>query len=378
MAQRADVAQRRVVDAVARTNSCVCRVNMRRRSLIILFITLCGVLLDGTAQSVTLYQGGAGAGGGGSVYKVLEDIRGTDKTLILELYAPWSHKSRWMHAELLRSQCLMDNDGYVVVSVDTGGEEGARLVQAYGVTDYPAIIVFNSSGDALSMMAGAMVAADFCSYLVGIRLQVDRVAVGEMSRIYGMVGKVEWGVLQRNVAEYLRQQPKEYLVLEEHFELFASPDITKYGTPAYCFLLENWCDFAVPSAAQEQIKRCVYELLIPMVTGVEEGSEVVLAEVAQDSILNEIMPEINEIIELINLRNENNARGYIHKLHSILDFLPQKYEYQVVTSLDFTATLLTQSDRESKRLARKILENLQQNTPSSAKNMMITEILDKF
>ncbi len=342
-----------------------------RRALFYTIFTLCALLpLGGRAQSVVFYDG--------TVYEALAEAQRQEKMLIVEFYAEWSHRSRWMHDVIARSEEL--SKWFVVSQADTQSEEGAGLAQMYGVTDYPTLVVFNSQGDALDKLTKTMELVDFENYIREIRLTNS--AAVSMALLRTILYEATQYTpekeqhLQQLAQEYLSEQDTALLLSQSHWEMFTSDIITHYATPAYKFMAENVQQFHDLDLAQNRLQKLYYDAIMPYFG--HKGVDTLFVEVIRlDSVSLQAVPAAQELCQLVEYRQQKNADAYLELLSEVLVDVPQTIEYQLLLSVDFIAEIAA-DDKNLRRRVYSLLKDYMEKTVSPSKNAMIEAILEKF
>lgn len=344
-----------------------------RKLLQIIIITLCVLPIYGKAQGVKFY--------GGTVYEALDEARRTRKMILVEFYAPWSHKSRWMHDVVNRATYL--NNHFIVCSVDTDTKEGAGIASQYSVGDYPFIVLFNSNGDPIDKIDRALSPEDFGAHITALRLTNDRESISKLSQIYTIASTPSLATAQQFrtlVADYLSTQNREHLLANSHWDLFASPVITYYGSDTYLYLLKYYKEFFSVEEAKSRVTEVVYDAILPFIVGNQElgNSQEIFAEILSDSATMRVVPSAEKLISLAKLRVEGSEYGYVKLLTRIVDEIDVMYEYQLIMSLDFVANSTFAVDKPTKKAALKLVEHLRQKSLSPSKLLLIEALLAKF
>lgn len=337
----------------------------------ILMSMLFALPLMGRAEGVDFYKG--------TVYEALDVARSEGKLLLVEFYAPWSHKSRWMHDNVLLKSGV--NQWFIVVSVDTNSEAGAALAVEYQVADYPVLLVCNAGGVVLDKIDRTLELADFEARLQTVRISTDRQSVRQLQQIFTLSDSDDPATKKKVnelVDRYISSQDTDVLTSASHWDLFATSSITYYGSPSYKFLAQNVDRFFSVDVAKSRIEMVVSDALIPYVIGSLPFDEQTVSAIESDSLSLSHYPMCRHLCVLSRLRAENNATQYVSTLASLIDKVSEDYEYQLVMSLDFAAQTLDQTDRSTRVTARRMLENLMQKSPSPAKTALIESLLAKF
>lgn len=337
---------------------------MRRLALIL--ITLCAIPLVGNAQSVNYFQG--------TVYEALSAAERSSRMLIVEFYAPWSYKSRWMHDNVLAKSDLDDN--FVICAVDTRSEQGATLANQYEVTDYPNILIFNANGNVVDRIDKALSVEDFSTRLAQIIMTTDSRSMWQLRQIFDAAGRGDREETDQLMDGYVKSHKPTMLTTPTHWDLFVNSDITYYGSTAYRFLKTNKTLFADTIQVDELLKGIYIDAAMPYVIGVEQFNSDYLKQIAVDASSD---AAIDKLCDLAQLRHDSNYYQYVQTLENVIDMVPEKYEYPLIMSLDFVADgAVGVANKSTRKSASTLLEKLYTHTSSPAKISLIKPLLDKF
>ncbi len=341
------------------------------RLLTILFFTLCALPQIGRAQSVTLFQG--------SVLEALESAKREDKYVLLEFLAPWSRKSNWMHSVILKSTVVAES--FIVYSIDTNDELGASMAQQYSVTDYPFLVIFDSNGSPLLKLDKTYSVEDFNAKLLEVQLSQSGDLLWELETIYRIATSAtslkssDAKRLQQLVSEYLQRQRVEHLLAQSHWDIFSSDVITYYTADSFKFLRDNISEFFDSDIARERFEDIVYEILIGAIVEPQTAHLEPLDTLYNDSVTLSMVPYSSGLIELYELYKAEDAVGYIYKLERVVGNIDEKYEYQLIMSLNWAIPYLDKRDSISRKRARQMVESLLLLTDSPTKISLIESLL---
>lgn len=337
-----------------------------------IFFSILFVLpLMGRAEGVDFYKG--------SVAQAMDEARAQGKMLLVEFYASWSHKSRWMHQSVLSKSNV--NQQFIVVSLDTSTEEGSAYAIQYEVSDYPVILVCTSSGVVIDKIDQTLEIADFEARLATAHLSTDKQSVRQLKQIFSLCESEDPQTrikVNDLVKSYLVDQASATLLSQSHWDLFAVSFITYYGSASYDFLIRNVDQFFSPEDARSRIKTIVSDVVLPYIIGSEGFDEKFISKIEGDSLSLAYYPVGLDLCRLARLREQKQVTQYISLLLHVIDYVNEDYEYQLIMSLDFVADLLDKSDRTNRATARHLLEKLKQKSFSPSKTTLIESLLAKF
>lgn len=342
-----------------------------RRWWILLISILFALPLVGRAEGVVFYKG--------TVYQGLDEARAQKKLLLVEFYAPWSHKSRWMHDNVLTKSDL--NDRFVVVSVDTNTEDGAALAVQYEVMDYPVILVCSAGGVVIDKIDRALDLRDFESRLNTVSLSTDRQGVKQLQQIFSLCESDDPLTREKVNAltgNYIASQSVKTLTSQSLWDLFSTDGITYYGSASYWFLVRNVDHFFSTDDARSRVKTIVADLLMPYIVGSKEFDEDFISTIESDSLSLIDFGVARELCNLARLRASADVAMYVTTLAGVVDRVAESYEFQLIMSLDFVANNLDRTERSTRTMCRKMVEKLMRKSISPSKTAVIESLLDKF
>ncbi len=326
---------------------------------------------EGRAQSPRFYEGNA--------FEALSVAQRDGKLLVVEFYADWNRKSRWMHSAI--EKCDGFDSKFIFVSTDTQTTDGAALASQYGVSDYPFLVIFDAKGDAIESITKTLSREDFSAKLGEILLATDPGSMWQLQTILRSaknptLSDEDKARLLELTSNYLKTQDKMHLTALSHWEIFLSDMLTYYGSDCYEYLINNYRDFYDKDEAHGRIQEIVYSVVINSI--IEDKTDNVAEIIATDSTIKRIIPEVNYLLELREIKQNGDIDGYISQMERTINKIPSKYEYQLIMTIGDFINKGAITDRKNKAACRKMLEDLQQKNNSSAKLSLIESLLDKL
>lgn len=337
------------------------------RRLAVLLFTLCALSLTAQSQGVNYFKG--------TVYEGLNEAQKTKKLLLVEFFAHWSHKSRWMNENVIAKSPDL-NDNFVVCQIDTRSEKGAALANEYQVTDYPNILIFNANGSVVDRIDRALSVEDFKGRIYSLVASMDGRSAWQLRQIFDAADAGNRDRADKLMSEFITSQKVELITSPNNWDLFTNSDITFYGSAGYWFLMEHFAKFPSAEKADEVLEKIYIDAIMPYVIGTGQFDSVYVSVLSQDGAK---FHSIAKLSALAKLRSENNYYSYVQLLGNVVDILPEQYEYPLIMSLDFVADGTTNGTHKSvRRSAYSLVEKLYSRTLSPAKISLIKQLLDKF
>ena len=123
---------------------------------------------------------------GNDPYAALSVAKQQRKLLLVEFYADWDYRSRWMSERVLSDSTVRSliEAEFLAVQVPTDTPDGADLAQMYQVTAYPSIVVFNTNGDVVDKIDTTLDAEDFEQRLQAILMTTQGAGAWQMRQVY--------------------------------------------------------------------------------------------------------------------------------------------------------------------------------------------------
>ncbi len=316
----------------------------------------------------------------GSAFEALKCAQSEGKLLLLEFYASWNRKSKWMHTILEGAGELCDD--FVVVSVDTSTGEGVALAQQYSVTEYPFLVVFNAKGDAIDKVGQSMTREDFLAHIDDVLLSCNASSVWQLQTILRAASaeklkEEDYHRVLQLTAAYLETQARETLLSRSHQQLFLSERLTFYGSDCFLFLRDNYEDYYDRETAEATLKDVIYSSLFMVFNSPSSYAEL-FENIKKDSISLTLAPGAQRLCDLIDMREKGDVAGYVLMLEEVVVMLPEVYEYQLVMSLDFLLDYPDELDSRVKQRARRMVEQLLSLNLSPSKMSLTESLLDRF
>ena len=178
---------------------------------------------------------------GSDPYAALTEAKRQRKLLLVEFYADWNHRSRWMSDRVLGDSAVRALAGahFLAVRVPTGTPEGAELAGIYQVTDYPAILIFNSNGDVLDKIDVTLDAEDFGQRLRTILMAVQGAGTWRLRQVYAAAEQSDPEATDAAVTRFLAGRLPQEVANNVVWPMFENSVVTRFGSPAFEYLVSH-------------------------------------------------------------------------------------------------------------------------------------------
>ena len=304
--------------------------------------------------------------------EALDAARRRGVLLVVEFYAPWSTQSRWAHTEMIGKSDALRRGEFLLTAVQTTTPQGARTAAGYGVVEYPAVWVMNSMGAVVDRIDRTMDSTDFAARLAQIRLASDGRSTLALRQIYSVALQGDPKRLDAMVEEYLSTHPVDPRAV---MDLFTSKAINTYGSAAYRYMIQ--CREAFDSVwVEERVRDLSIEALLPMLSGAERYDSAFASGVVRGAEGYACRPLVAGATELAALRARGDAVGFILRLESLADAVPEAYRLPLALSVEWIDP--KKIERSMRRAATRTVERLAGNSHSEAKNAAVEALVEKF
>lgn len=313
----------------------------------------------------------------GTVYEALSEAQRQQKMLMVEFYASWNYKSRWMTENIIARKDVYTviDQTFVLVRVDTKTKEGADLAVQYQVVDYPSIVIFNQNGTVIDKIDQTMDRHDFLARMAQIRLENDGKSGWELRKIFIAAQKDDKTEADKLTKEYLARLDKKNIISPVHWELFTNSTITYYDSSAFDYLLKNRADFDTvfsKIAVDELVDKTYVEAILPYAIGAYEFDSLFVDNFIQSTPPNTVA---SNLALMSQYRFEKNLDKYIEIVNVLIDSVEEHIVPRLVLSLEYVAEYGTTNQ---KRTARHMVEKFGRSTTSASELLLIDALTKKL
>lgn len=315
---------------------------------------LCVILLFSAS-----FDGGLRAEGlryfGTNPYEALPEARKQKKMLLVEFYADWNYRSRWMNEKVLSDSTLIPfiEEYFLAIQVDTGTEEGGRMATLYEVTGYPAIVIFNSNGVVLDKIDTTLDQEDFKNRIDALILVTQSGgATRLLNRIYAAAEGADRNMADLYAADFLASQTEQQVINAVIWPMFKNTMITFYYSSAFDYLLNHLEQFRKEigeDEVNETVSLALLNAMLPYLIGTSPYSEKILHDVVgiADEHELQVASVLHLMDEMARLRLEQNWSAYISRLALLLNYVPESMQFPLILSLEPLTEEESKDDRDA-------------------------------
>lgn len=319
---------------------------------------------------------------GSDPYAALQVAKRERKLLLVEFYADWNHRSRWMSERVLGDSAVraMIEATFVAVQVPTGTQDGAALAQAYEVTDYPAIVIFSSNGDVLDKVDVTLDAEDFGQRLRTVLMAVQGAGTWRLSQVYTAAERSDVPAVDAAMGEFLRGQLPQDVANGVVWPVFENSMVMRYGSTAFNYLVANVALFRREVGRETvdgALSGALWRSMLPYVVGsVPFAADVTDGMVAAAEQLQ--LPEalaLRSMADVAGLRADEDLSLLVGRLGLLMDQVPESYQLPLALSLEVVAQRGT---REARTAALKIVNRVFVAMQSQTNAAMLDALRDRL
>lgn len=319
---------------------------------------------------------------GSDPYAALTEAKRQRKLLLVEFYADWNHRSRWMSERVLGDSTVRSlvEAHFLAVQVPTGTPEGAELAGIYQVTGYPAILIFSSNGDVLDKIDVTLDAEDFEQRIQTILMAVQGSGTWRLRQVYAAAEQSDPEATDAAVAQFLAGQLPQDVASGVIWPMFENSVVTRFGSTAFNYLVSH-VDLFRREVGREEVDAVLTEALMQSMLPYAVGSVPYGADVAQEMLRVAELLELPSSLALRSmsdvaaLRSADDLSLFVARLGLLLDVVPEACHLPLAMSLDVVAE---RGSREAKSAALKIVTWVQNSLRSPANATMLELLRDRL
>ncbi|MCC8062670.1 MAG: thioredoxin family protein [Rikenellaceae bacterium] len=348
-------------------------------SLFMLFLSV-GAARAGEMQADTARRGLEYWGS--DPYAALAVAKQQRKLLLVEFYADWNHRSRWMSERVLGDSAVRSlvEARFVAVQVPTGTADGADLAGVYQVTGYPAILIFNANGDVLDKIDVTLDPEDFEQRIQTILMAVQGTGTWRLRQVYAAAEQSDTEATDAAVAQFLGGQLPQDVANGVVWPMFENSVVTRYGSTAFNYLISH-VDLFRQEIGREEVDAVLTDALLQSMLPYVVGSVPYGADVAEAMIRTAESLELPAVLSLQSmsdvaaLREAEDLSLFVARLGLLLDVVPESYHLPLAMSLDIVAE---RGSREARGAALKIVNRVHTSLQSPANAAMLELLRDRL
>ena len=352
---------------------------MYRRSLVRLCLLLCLALSGaGHALAVESPQQKGLTYYGSDPYAALPVARQQGKLLLVEFYAEWNYRSRWMAERVLGNSSVraLIEEHFVAVRVPTDTPDGADLAALYQVTGYPTLVIFSSRGDVLDKIDVTLDADDFTQRIEALLMTLEGKSTWRLRQVYAAAETADPEATDAAVERLLSGMTPAEAAGSVIWPMFENSIVMRYGSVAFDYLMRHVETFRQETgteAVDNLLTETMYRAMMPYVV----GSLPLDSTVAHQIILTARQLELPAVLalesmaEVASLRDADDLTHYVARIGLLINLIPEEYQLQLAMALDIVAE---RGSHTAKQEAAKTVAHIQTTLRSPA-NIAILEQL---
>lgn len=319
---------------------------------------------------------------GSDPYAALSVAKRERKLLLVEFYADWNHRSRWMSEQVLSDSTVRELVGanFVAVQIQTRTAAGAELAGLYEVTDYPSIVIFNSNGDVLDKVDVTLDADDFEQRLRTILMTVQGMGTWQLRQVYAAAERADYPETDAAAADFLGRQLPQDVANSVVWPMFENSAVTRYGSTAFNYLVTH-AEMFRKEIGRESVDKvltdALWEAMLPYVVGSVPYGADVAGEMVRTAEVLELGAALSlrSMSDVAGLRSAEDLSLFVARLRLLLNMVPESYHLPLALSLDIVAD---RGSRDNKSAALEIVDRVQTSTQSPANAAMLEFLRDRL
>lgn len=315
-------------------------------------------------------------------YAALAEAKRQRKLLLVEFYADWSHRSRWMSEHVLGDSSVrkLIERHFVAVQVPTGTPDGADLAELYQVTGYPAIVIFNASGDVLDKIDTTLDAEDFEQRIRAILMAMQGAEAWKLRIVYAAAERSDAAATDAAVEQFLDGQLPQDVANSVVWPMFENSTVMRCGSTAFDYLVSH-VELFRKEIGRETVDAVLTETLFQSMLPYVVGSLPYRAETVAEMVHTAERIGLSSVLALQSMADVAVLRGgddlslFVARLGLLLDMLPEAYLLPLAVSLDIVAE---RGSRDAKAAAAKIVNRVQITLQSPSNTAMLERLGERL
>lgn len=346
---------------------------MYRCLLVHLFLVLCLTLSGvGQASAVEYPQQKGLKYYGSDPYAALAVAMQQQKLLLVEFYAEWNYRSRWMAERVLGDSSVkaLVETHFIAVRVPTDTPEGADLAALYQVTGYPTLVIFSSRGDVLDKIDVTLDADDFTQRIEALLMTLEGNSTWRLRQVYAAAETSNPEATDAAAERLLSGMPPSEAAGSVVWPMFENSIVMRYGSVAFDYLVSHVETFRQETGVQavdNLLTETMYRAMMPFVIGSAPYDSTAASQIirtAQQLDLPAAMA-LESMAEVAALRAADDLTLFVARTGLLMNLIPEEYHLQLVLALDIVAERGSQAAKhEAARLVSRVKTTLR--SPANA------------
>lgn len=319
---------------------------------------------------------------GSDPYAALAEAGKQRKLLLVEFYADWNRRSRWMSEQVLSDssvRALVDRH-FVAVQVPTGTADGAELAALYEVGDYPVIVIFNAGGEVLDKIDTTLDAEDFEQRLRAILLAVQGTGMWRLRVVYAAAETGDPQATDAAAEQLLAGLTPLAATDAAVWPVFENSLVMRYGSTAFWYVVEHAALFRDRIGAERVnglLDETLLRAMLPYVVGsvpYERGAAEEMVQAAERLDLPSVWT-LRSMAEVAALRETDDLALFAARVGLLADRLPESYQMSLALALEVVAQ---RGSAEAKKTAREIVGRVRAALVSPANAVLLLQLAGRL
>lgn len=288
-------------------------------------------------------------------YEALAHAQSSGRMLMVEFYAPWNSRSRWMNEKTLGNEQVgrFVDEHFVCVKIDTQSPKGALLAQDYQVTTYPTIVVFDDRGNVLDKIEVTLDAEDFESRLLSVIMAADGNGGWQLRMSFASVESGDIPQAEKSAAEYIDSHQRGEIINSVVWPIFSNNSVTRYGSYTFNYMIDNIEAMRTELGREQvdpQIEEKLLNAMLPYTLGTVPYDSATISDIINISRRTgpEVLtPNLEAMARLAELRRSGEILPLINQTSYLIDHLPEDMALPLTLGLDIVCDRGTKSERNA-------------------------------
>ena len=315
-------------------------------------------------------------------YAALNEARSQGKPLLVEFYADWNHRSRWMSSHVLSDSAVRNliENRFIPVQVPTGTPQGAELARIYEVTSYPAILIFHPGGDVLDKIDTTLDPEDFEQRLRALLMTTQGYGTWRLRRVYTAAESGDPAATDAAMRAFLHGQLPQDLANSVVWPLFENSIVMRSDSPAFEYVtthIETFRHAIGRETVDATLEEALRAGLLPEVVGSRPYSATASAALVETARRLELsaLPSLQAMADVAALRQGDDLDLFTARVGLLMAMLPEPYSLPLALSLEPVAT---RGSRDTRKAARELVDDLLNRLRSPAQIEMLHSLRERL
>lgn len=319
---------------------------------------------------------------GSDPYAALEAAQQQGKLLLVEFYAEWNYRSRWMAERVLGDSSVraLLEEHFLAVRVPTDTPEGADLAALYQVTGYPSLVIFSSRGDVLDKIDETLDTDDFTQRVETLLTSIEGNTTGRLRQVYAAAETADPEATDRAVERLLGGLLPTEAAGSVVWPMFENSIVMRYGSVAFDYLERHVEIFRQETGAQEVdnlLTEALYRAMMPYVIGSAPYDSTAIRQIWQTAQQLELPAALamESLSEAAALRMAEELTRFVARTELLMNLVPERYQLPLLLSLEVVAE---RGSHAAKQAALHLLSRQQTSLYSPATAAILEQLGERL